>query len=173
MIAELANFFGSLFFNIVGGISTILMMVGFLYTAYLLIKGVVPVWYRIGMGLSKRKIAVFSDEKFDDLKDMLVDSKLFKTKNIFKVSKDNLEKAEKETMFLIHWNEYKNKIDKIISMKAASTAMIVYAPQNEGRIEQESIDKINEQINSVIVNFRGRLLSDILISMITTIYKQK
>ena len=173
MVAELANFFGTPFFNIVSGISTILMMAGFLYTAYLLIKGVFPVWYRIGMGLSKRKIAVFANGEFDALKSTLVDSKIFKAKNIFRVHKNALKKADKETIFLIHWKEYKNEIDEIISIKKNSTAMIVYAPQNEGRIEQESIDKINNQRNSVIVNFRGRLLNDILISMITTSYEQK
>jgi hypothetical protein len=134
----------------------------------LLIKGLVPVWYRIGMGLSKRKIAVFANKEFDALKSMLVDSKIFKDKNIFRVPKNALKKADKETIFLIHWKEYKNEIDEIISIKKDNTAMIVYAPQNEGRIEQESIDKIDDQRNSIIVNFRGRLLNDILISMITT-----
>ncbi len=120
------------------------------------------------MGLSKRKIAVFANKEFDALKSMLVDSKIFKDKNIFRVPKNALKKADKETIFLIHWKEYKNEIDEIISIKKDNTAMIVYAPQNEGRIEQESIDKIDDQRNSIIVNFRGRLLNDILISMITT-----
>jgi len=59
-------------------------------------------------------------------------------------------------------------------MKKDSTPLIVYAPQNEGRIEpQEVIDEINQHRNSVIVNFRGRLLNDILTSMITTSYEKR
>ena len=173
MIVELANFFGSPFFSIVGGISTMVMVAGFLYTACLLIKGVFPVWYRIGIGLSKRKIAVFATGEFDALKSMLIDSKIFKDKNIVKINKGELKKAATATIFLVHWSEYKSEIDDVISIKSDNTAMIIYAPQNEGRIDPDVMNKINNQRNSIVVNFRGRLLSDILISMITTCNQKK
>ena len=35
------------------------------------------------------------------------------------------------------------------------------------------IEKINSERNSIVVNFRGRLLNDILNCMITTCYKKK
>jgi len=48
-----------------------------------------------------------------------------------------------------------------------------HAPKIEGDIDKDMLYKINQERSSTVVNFRGRLLSDILISMITTSYKTK
>lgn len=171
MMTTIINFFNHPFFIIVGGLTTILMIAGFLYTTYLVIKGIFPVWYRLGLGLSKRKIAIFASTEFESLKSMLVDSKIFEGKNVIQINKNDLNKAEKETIFLVHWKDYQEKIDDILALKKDSTALVVYAPQSEGRIEpQEKMDKINSHRNTVVVNFRGRLLNDILTSLITTSY---
>ena len=69
---KIADFFNSPFFTVVWGTETIIISAGFIYTIILIIKGVIPVWYRLGMGLSKRKIAVFATTEFDSLKDLLV-----------------------------------------------------------------------------------------------------
>jgi hypothetical protein len=168
------NFFNHPFFIVVGGLSTVLMIGGFVYAACLIIKGIFPVWYRLGMGLSKRKIAIFAFSEFESLKSLLVDSKIFEEKNILRINKNDLRKAEKETLFLVHWKDYQEKMNEILDIKKDSTALIVYAPQSEGRIEnQEMLDKINSHRNSVIVNFRGRLLNDILTCLITTSYDRK
>jgi hypothetical protein len=68
-------------FAFIGKISTAGMIIGFCYTAYLVVRGVIPVWYRLGIGLSKAQIAIFTESKYNDLKDMIVDSMLrnFKT----------------------------------------------------------------------------------------------
>jgi len=169
LLNTIINFFNHPFFIIVGGFTTILMIVGFLYTAYLVMKGVFPVWYRLGIGLSKRKIAIFASTEFESLKSMLVDSKLFEGKNVIQINKNDLKKAEKETIFLVHWKDNQEKIDDILVLKKDSTALIVYAPTSEGRIEPpEKMDKINLHRNAVVVNLRGRLLNDILTALITT-----
>jgi len=165
------NFFNHPFFIIVGGVSTILMIVGFCYTAFLVIKGVLPVWYRLGIGLSKRKIAIFAKDEYQSLSDMITASKIFTT--TIQIHEDDIKKAEKETIFLVHWKEFKNKIDEIISIKNDTTPLIIYAPTKEGRIEDEDMSKINSHRNSVVVNFRGRLLNDILTSLITTSYEKR
>jgi hypothetical protein len=53
------------------------------------------------------------------------------------------------------------------------TALIVYSPQGADKIDQASLKKIDNEPNSVIVNFRGRLLNDIFTSVITTSYDKK
>lgn len=174
IINTVVIFFNHPFFIVIGGLTTILMIFGFLYTVYLVMKGVFPVWYRLGIGLSKRKIAIFASAEFESLKSMLVDSRIFEEKNVIQINKNDLNKAEKETVFLVHWKDYQEKIDDILALKKDSTALVVYAPQNEGMIEpQEKIDKINSHRNAVVVNFRGRLLNDILTSLITTSYDRK
>ncbi|MCW5590295.1 MAG: hypothetical protein KIT27_11620 [Legionellales bacterium] len=174
MIMWLQNFFGSPFFSIVGGISTILMILGFSYTAYLVIRGVLPVWYRLGIGLSKSKIAIFSLNEFNCLRDMLIDSKIFKEKNIIQVNKNDLRKACKLQILLVHWKDFQNEMHDILSLKKDNQALIIYAPQEEGKIEDVDILKeINQQRNSVIVNFRGRLMNDIITGLITVSYDKQ
>ena len=105
---------------------------------------------------------------------MLVDSKIFEDKNILQINKNDLKKAEKETLFLVHWKDYQDKIDDILTLKKDSTALVIYAPQNEGRIEPvDMMEKINYHRNTIVVNFRGRLINDILVCLITTSYEKR
>lgn len=169
----LINFFDSSFFVVVGGISVTIMIGTFLYSVYLIMQGIIPVWYRLGKGLARRNIAIFAEvEEFSGLKDMLVDSKLFKPKNIHQIQINNIKKADNYTVFLVHWSKYKNNINDIVTMKKDSTALVIYSPQNEGMIDSESLNLINSHRNSIIVNFRGRLINDIFVSLITTVYSK-
>ena len=104
---------------------------------------------------------------------MLVDSGLFQKSNVVKILKNNLKTAEKYTLFLVHWKSFESEIEKILGMKDDSTALIVYAPQSEGFIDKAVMEKINQERNSIVVNLRGRLLNDVVVSMITTGYKTK
>ncbi len=155
------NFFNHPFFIIVGGLATIIMFIGFLYTVYLILWGVLPVWYRLGLGLAKGKIAVFASTEFNSIYNMLVDSGIFKKVNIIQISKNDLKKSSNMNIFLVHWKDYADKIDEILNIKKDSNALIIYAPQSEGRIDQAILDKINEHRNAIVVNLRGRLMNDI------------
>lgn len=169
----LVNFFNHPFFIIIGGVSVIIIVISFLYSLYLIIRGIIPVWYRLGKGLARRNIAIFAEaEEFNSLKDMLADSKLFKPKNIHQIQINNIKKADNYTVFLVHWSKYKNNINDILTMKKDSTALVIYSPQNEGMIDSESLNLINSHRNSIIVNFRGRLINDIFVSLITTVYSK-
>jgi hypothetical protein len=166
------EFFSHPFFIVLGGITALGIVIGFFYTLYLLIKGLFPVWFRLGIGLAKRKIAVFAIDEFSDLQSILVDSKLFPSSNIIEIGKESIKKAESATILLIHWNAFKDELDQILRTKRDSDSLIVYAPQKEGIIDQASLSKINSERNAIIVNFRGRLLNDIFTSMITTCYEK-
>ena len=168
---EIINFFNHPFFVIVGGVATLLMVGGFLYMLYLIVSGVVPVWVRLGLGLSKRKVAIFSNQDGDSLKDLLIDSKLFKAKNIITIHKDSIEKAESANIFLVRWTGYEDKMQDVLAMKKDNIGLVVYAPPNEGRInDQPLLDKINSKRNSLLVNYRGRLINDIIVLLISVSY---
>lgn len=167
------DFFNHPFFIIVGGLATLFTIVAFFYTLYLVIAGVLPVWYRLGIGLSTREIAIFADDEYNSLKSLLVDSKIFKDKNIVKIDKNSIKKAEKTSLLLVHWKPFENEIENILRIKRDGDALIIYAPQDEGFINKEVLQRVNTERNVVIVNFRGRLLNDILTSMITTSYDKR
>ena len=167
------NFFNHPFFGIIGGLTTVIAIAGLLYTVVLIIRGLIPVWYRLGMGLAKRKIAVFSKNEFENLSGMLIDSRLFKSKNIIRIERESIKKGETATLLLVHWKEFKDRIDEILKIKRDSSALIIYAPKNEGAIDDKNMERINAERNAIVVNFRGRLLNDILTSMITTSYAER
>ena len=165
---QVVNFFDHPFFIIIGWIAILVMIIGFLYTIYIIMRWVVPVWYRLWLWLRKRRIAIFASSEFSDLESMIHSSNIFN--EVVKINKGSLSAAENETIFLVHWKDYADDLDRILSMKKDTTPLIVYAPTNEYRIDDASMEKINSHRNSVVVNFRWRLMNDILTSIITTSY---
>lgn len=168
----LNDFFNNPFFVIIGGVGTLFSVVALLFTVYLFIKGIAPVLYRLGMGLARRKIAIFAEDEFDDLKDMLVDSGIFRGANIVKIGKTSIKKAEGLSLFLMHWKPFENELQDILNVKRDATALIIYAPYGEGAVPSDIVTKINQHRNSILVNLRGRLLNDILTCMMTTSLKK-
>ncbi|ODQ01433.1 hypothetical protein [Salinivibrio sp. SS2] len=163
------TFFDHPFFSVMGGLFTLLSVFGLFCTLFYVIRGFVPVWYRIGKGLSQRKIAIFATDKYEDLKSVILDSGLFKEKNIVKIDKDCLKKAESYSFYVVHYSSVDSAaFDEIIQLKKDNTAMIVYAPTCDGKINDSDMNKIDSQRNAVVTNFRGRLLNDIVVSMIST-----
>lgn len=158
----------------VGRITTLLFIAALLWGFYAWFKGILPAIIRLGMGLAKRKIAIYAKgDNFSSLKDLLVDSKLFNEKNIIQISKEgDMAKGEQATLFLVYWPDWKNTLEKILGYKNDSVGFIVYAPQSEGFIPPNQMNTLNNHRNTIVTNFRGRLLNDIVVSLITTSYEQ-
>jgi len=170
---DIAHFFDSPLFSIVRGVSTSLVVIGAIALVFGTIKGFVPVLWRLGKSLNNRKIALYAEASALSLKTMLIDSKLFKEKNIHIVSNDEISKGGNYTMMIVNYPEFKDSMKQIIGQKKDEDSLIVYAPQASGRIDEEVLNSINKQRNSIIVNMRGRLLNDVLTAMITTNYAKK
>ena len=169
---SIVNFFNNSFFVIFGGITTIITIIVAIYGIVLWVKGVLPVIIRLGKGLSSRKIAILSNSNnYNNLKHILIDSKIFKEDNIINIDKNSFKKAENYTLMLMHWKSYEEQLDKILNLKKDSDVLIIYAPYEDGKIETKDMKKINEHRNTIVVNFRGRLLNDILVSMMTSSYQ--
>jgi hypothetical protein len=153
-------------FIALGGFTVVMLFIG-------AIRGIIPVLWRLGKSLYNRKIALYAEGEATSLRSTLIDSNLFKKKNIDLIGSKELAKGRDHSMMIVYYPEFKNYILDIISLKNDSDSLIVYAPSSGGRIDNEILDAINAQRNSIIVNMRGRLLNDILTSMITTNYAKK
>lgn len=159
--------------DIIGYVTTIIVICAFVRGVYRWIIGITPALSRLGKGLANRKIAIFaSGDNFNSLERLLIDSKLFKKKNIVQITAGEIKKSETISLFLMHWNGFKSNLNDVLSCKKDKTALIVYAPQEEGILSAEEIKKINVHRNVVLVNMRGRLLNDIVTSLITTSYEE-
>ncbi len=158
---------------LIGSLITVITIVIWLYSASLIVSGLAPILLRLGKSLSRRKIGVLAEEKENELIDLLIDSGLFKRKNILTARRSDINRVEDCTIKLVHWERFEEDIDKILNMKEDNHALIVYAPAEGPRIGKEYMDKLSMHRNTVIVNFRGRLLNDILTSMLTTEFSKR
>ncbi|HLY29642.1 MAG TPA: hypothetical protein VKQ36_01315 [Ktedonobacterales bacterium] len=136
---------------------------------------IIKVLYKLGKGLAGRKIAIFAKgDSVNSLMRLLTETKLFQEKNVITISDvGDLGWAEQATVFLVHWIDWMDDFDAILDLKKQrdKAALIVYAPQKEGFILPETMDKLSQPHNVTVTNFRGRLLNDIVVSMITTGYQ--
>jgi len=167
---QIGEFFDHPVFNIIGGITLIITVIAIIYKIICVVVGITPVVFRLGIGLWRRRIAIFGSADFcSSIQTTLIDSKIFKAKNICHVQADNIDKAKTETIFLVDWESFGMHIDQVFtSRKNQNTAIVIFA--KPASIPPEKMPEIANRANTVVVNFRGRLLNDILTSLITTSY---
>jgi hypothetical protein len=136
--------------------------------------GISPALYRLGNGLANRRIAVFAkNENLESLRSLLVQSKLFKEKNIFGVTKkEDLDIARGASVYLMFWPDWQDCVNEILNIKPPSCALVVYAPLNSERIPESDMVNLDGKRHTAVTNFRGRLLNDIVTAMITTSYEK-
>jgi len=161
-----------LFLDWVGRITTLIFLVALLFAIIGWFKGIFPALLRLGNGLAKRKIAIFAkSDTLLSLTNLLVDSGLILERNVIKISKaDDFGKAEGATLLLVYWPEWKDKMIEIRNIKKDGEALVVYAPRSGGPIPENIMSELDVKRNVTVVNFRGRLLNDIVTAMITTGY---
>lgn len=157
----------------VGRVTTVLFLITLGLGIYAWAKGIFPALLRLGFGLSRRKIAIFAKgDNLSGLKSLLLHSDLFYERNILEIpSIEHLGIAERATLYLVFWHDWSEHLAEILKKKQDGTALVVYAPQELGFIPQETIKVLNNERNVVLTNFRGRLLNDIVVCMMTTSYE--
>jgi hypothetical protein len=145
-------------------------LVAIFFGAVAIVRGIAPVLWRLGNGLANRKIALFAKgENLPSLKNLLLDSKLIHGKNILEVtSPGDVGRAKDATVYIVFWHDWEDDIDAILNQKPDSCALIVYSPYDLAKIPPAQMAKLDGKRHTAVTNFRGRLLNDIITSMITT-----
>lgn len=157
------------FLNAYGYIATILVFLTFIIGIINWFRGILPAIWRLGKGLACRKIGILAEnDVFTSLRDLLLDSKLFKESNINQITNYDIQKAAQFNLLLAHWKSIEKHLNIILDKKHDHTALVIYAPQEEGFIDRDCVNSINQHRNVIIVNFRGRLLNDIVTCLITS-----
>jgi hypothetical protein len=173
------NFFNHPFFIIIGGIFATLAIIGILLNLIFWILGITPLLWRLGYGRWFRKIAIVADDKyFNILRNDLVDSGIFRKNNISQISCQSLSKVKEHYLLLVHYQSFtEENIKEILANKVSKAGLIFYypefSPQDGMRIPDDMLKLINSKENTTIVNFRGRLLNDIITTFITTSYGKR
>lgn len=167
-LQPLIDFFNHPIFIIVGGLTVVSATLGIIYRITCIVLGVSPLVFRIGKAVWRRKIAVIGNsESFSMLNECIADSGVFKKNNVIHITTENIDKVKDYSVLLVDWESSGTQIDQIfMARKNHNTAVIIYA--KAGSIPHEKMAEIANKANTVVVNFKGRLLNDILNSLITT-----
>ncbi|QYC10328.1 hypothetical protein [Brevundimonas nasdae] len=164
-----------LVWKIVRAISPAIVAMTTIAGIWLCVSGFVPVLIRLGNGLKRRKIAIFAKgDMRGSLHALFADSKLFNTKNIISVTHDgDFGRAEDASVYLVHWPDWPDEMARIIALKKDAVPLVLYAPQGKGQVPPETIALLEQQRNVALANLRGRLLNDVVVSLITSAYAKK
>jgi hypothetical protein len=160
------------FLNWAGYVTTAIVLVLVVRRIVFWAQGISPALRSLGNGLRKRKIALFArNENLAGIREALLRSKLFREENIFGIQRpEDIGSAKDASVFVMYWPDWANHLDTILNKKDDATPLIVYCPRIV-RIPDGDMEKIDEHRNTAISNFRGRLLNDIVTSMVTTSYE--
>jgi len=179
VIGTIYHFFNYPFFVIFGGLSATLILLGFLLNLVFWFLGIAPLLWRLGYGRWLRKIAIVAGGNFfDQLRKDLVDSGVFRESNISQISSSSLAEVKEHNLLLVHYQSFsKQQIKTILANKNSKAGMVFYFPEfspKKGKvIPDEMLKQITNTENTTVVNFRGRLLNDIMTTLITTSYEKR
>lgn len=166
-----------MFLEFVGLITTAISVLVFLTAVIAWFLGISPLLYRLGLGRWRRNIKILANtENFNSLKGDLVDSGIFRSKNIDQISDQNLSKVKDSNLLLLHYKSFTaDQVKTILKNKKAMAGMVVYFPDfsTTNKIPEDISKLINDEPHCVVVNFRGRLINDVLVTLLSTSYDKK
>ncbi|MEX2405457.1 MAG: hypothetical protein WD579_02530 [Candidatus Paceibacterota bacterium] len=137
-----------------------------------------PLFLRLGFGRWSRKIAILAnDGKYSSLKTDVVDTGIFREKNIHQIKNDSLSKVKDVSLALIHYQSFsKEEITTILNSKRSNAGFIFYFPEFTPPttvIPPNVMNQINNHQFTIVVNMRGRLMNDIIVTLLSTGYEKK
>lgn len=170
--------FTRLVIDIVGIFATVFSIALFIWAVISWWLGVFPLFLRLGFGRWTRKIAVVAnDEKYNSLRADLIDTGVFREKNIYQIKNDFLSKIKDATLALVHYQSFTEaEINTILANKKSNAGFIFYFPEFTPPttvIPTEMMKAINNQQFTTIVNMRGRLVNDIVTTLLSTSYEKR
>ena len=170
--------FARIFIDVVGISTTIFAILIFTWGIISWVIGAYPLFYRIGFGRWSRKITIVANgDMYNTLKTDLVDTGIFREKNISpQVTNQSFSKIKKASLVLVHYQSFtEDEIKIILSHKQPHSGFVFYFPEfsPENRIPPEMMKAINNEQFTTIVNMRGRLMNDIVTTLLSTGYEKK
>ncbi|PIP56228.1 hypothetical protein COX05_04175 [candidate division WWE3 bacterium CG22_combo_CG10-13_8_21_14_all_39_12] len=163
------------FISTVGFVTTVLSVVIILTALISWFLGIYPLLKRFGLARWKRNIAIAADDDpYNSLKNDLTKAEVFREKNIYQIKKNSLSQIKDSSLVLIDYQSFsEDEIKTILRNKQNKAGFIFYFPEFEPAntmIPKEMLIEINNEPFTTVVNFRGRLINDIVVTMISTSY---
>lgn len=164
-----------LLFELIGIVATLVLLAGGIATFFGWSAGIFMVMKRLGIGRWYRKVIIVgSHSETSSLKKDLIDSGVFRERNISEADERNLADVKESSLILLdYWSLTSTQVATVLSNKEKSAGLVVYSPMGKGRIPDEISEKMNNEPFTTLVNMRGRLVNDLLITLMSTSYDKK
>lgn len=130
---------------------------------------------RFGLALFGKQIKVVANmEDYEAIRHDLIGSGLIKEKNIMRIGKQNLSDLRDAFMIIVSSDYLPNdEYGRVVNEKSSRCGLIVYSPPEKDRLSPEKMLQLNSTPFSTLCNFRGRLVNDVLLMMLSTAFKEK
>lgn len=137
--------------------------------------GITQALWRFGLALFGKKILVIADgSDFEDIREDLSDSGLIKNKNIQRISNKHLDKINDALMLIVVYGYLENDdFEAVLRRKSSRCGLIVHCPPEKGRIDERQMSLLSKTSFTALCNFRGRMVNDVLLMMLSTSFKRK
>lgn len=164
--------------GLIGAIITLISVILFISSVVAWFLGVAPLFRRLGFGRWSRKLYIAADTtNYDSLKTDLTSSGVFRDKNIRLINKDNLSLVKNVDLLVVHYQSFnESEMELIIANKGHKAGLIVYFPEfnpPHNVVPANIMKLINNEPHSILVNMRGRLINDVLVTLLSTSYEKK
>lgn len=166
---------GRLVFEIIGAITIVGAIIVGLATFFGWTAGIFMVMKRLGLGRWYRKVLIVgSTSETKSLRKDLEDSGVFRKSNISEVDGRNLSDIKEASLILLdYWSLTKPQVSTVLANKRKQAGLVVYSPMGKRRIPDEISEAINNEPFTTLVQMRGRLVNDLLITLMSTSYDKK
>lgn len=167
-----------LFLEAVGGLVTVFSIGLFIWAIISWLMGIFPLFLRLGFGRWSRKIKIAArNEMYTSLADDMKKTGIFRKENIEQITSNSLAEIEDAGLALVHYQSFtEEEIRRMISIKKSSAGFIFYFPEFNpptNVIPTEMLKVINNEPFTTVVNFRGRLMNDIVTTLLSTSYDKR
>lgn len=160
-----------LIWTLVSTAVTVVSLIFILYAIYATARGLLPVLIRLGYSLWRKRIIIFaSNDMATELQRLINESDLFNRSRIQIAGQNDVENARKANVVLVYWRDVQDYIQDVIGNRSEHAALIIYAPHRDGPIPADVLNDLERRKHVTVCNFRGRLMNDVLTSMMTIQY---
>lgn len=118
-----------------------------------------------------RKISIVADGNYGDLKQDLTDTGLFRESKVSQITNQRLGEVRDSKLLLVDYRYVTDdELKYIVDNKQTNCGLIVYAPpvNPPRRLPDDLMQRVVNHPHTLVVNFRGRLVNDVLTTMLTT-----
>lgn len=150
---------------------TVVSLIFIFYAIYATMRGLLPVLIRLGYSLWQKRIIIFANNDMaTELQRLINESDLFNRSRIQIAGQNDAENARKANVVLVYWRDAQDYIQDVIGNRSEHAALIIYAPHRDGPIPADVLNDLERRKHVTVCNFRGRLMNDVLTSMMTIQY---